>query len=231
MMTKRMRTKVLHTPNDYCGGWGSCLEKSATLLAFVHLRAYSLVSMTLQSMANLSSSWKPATLVSSTSRAPSALQRARSPFSRPSSPSPSPQGGESAITDAWRNALNSYRRSLSDKDFKRIMIPAGPEDVANEVEKWQCRQSASRYARVAAAVRAGVNRMQRFSDSIDMLVQGSPSPGCLLWGSIKFVLTVGFSLLSCAPAKSENSVADWSLMHAALLRPKILCPCDGISGL
>ena len=67
--------------------------------------------------------------------------RARPSISRPSSPSP--QAGESATTIAWRNALNSYRRSLSDKDFKRIMIPVGPEDVANEVEKWQCRQSAS----------------------------------------------------------------------------------------
>ena len=146
-------------------------------------------------MAALSSSWKPA--ASSASRPQSPVDiRTRSPISRPSSPSP--QAGESATTIAWRNALNSYRKSLSDKDFKRIMIPARPEDVANEVEKWLCRQSASRYARVAAAVRAGVGRMQRFSDSIDMLAQGSPSPGCLLWGSIKFVLTVGISLYSFA---------------------------------
>ena len=141
-------------------------------------------------MATLSSSWKPAASPASRPQSPVDL-RTRSPISRPSSPSP--QAGESATTIAWRNALNSYRKSLSDKDFKRIMIPARPEDVANEIEKWQCRQSASRYARVAAAVRAGVGRLQRFSDSIDMLAQGSPSPGCLLWGSIKFVLTVGIS--------------------------------------
>ena len=141
-------------------------------------------------MATLSSSWAPA--ASSANRASSLVDRSRFPFSRPSSPSP--HAGESATSIAWKNALNSYRKSLSEKDFKSIMIPAGPEDVANEVEKWQCRQSASRYARVAAAVRAGVGRMQRFSASIDMLAQGSPSPGCLLWGSIKFVLTVGISL-------------------------------------
>ena len=143
-------------------------------------------------MATLSSSWKPAK--SSASWAPSPADRSRSPIIWPSSPPP--QAGESATTLAWRNALNSYRKSLSNKDFKRILIPAGPADVANEVERWQCRQSASRYARVAAAVRAGVGRMQRFSASIDMLTQGSPSPGCLLWGSIKFVLTVGISLHS-----------------------------------
>ena len=150
--------------------------------------------------ATLSSSWRPS--ASSASPAHFPLDQTRSFISRPSSPSPQP--GESATTIAWKNALNSYRKSLSEKDFKRIMIPAGPEDVANEIEKWQCRQSASKYARVAAAVRAGVGRMQRFSASIDILAQGSPSPGCLLWGSIKFVLTVCILLCSFLPAEIEK---------------------------
>ncbi len=171
-------------------------------------------------MATLSSSWQPA--VSLASRPQSLVDtRARPSISRPSSPSP--QAGESATTIAWRNALNSYRKSLSDKEFKRIMIPAGPEDVANEVEKWQCRQSASRYARVAAAVRAGMGRMQRFSASIDMLAQGSPSPGCLLWGSIKFVLTVGIYFLCLHQQKLEKFSADWSLTHATVRLFKIFC--------
>ena len=168
-------------------------------------------------MATLSSSWRPA--VSSPSRASSPIDRSRPFISRPSSPSP--QAGESATTIAWRNALNSYRKSLSDKDFKRITIPARPEDVANEVEKWQCRQSASRYAQVAAAVRAGVGRMQRFSASIDMLAQGSPSPGCLLWGSIKFVLTVGIHLLRSHAQNSEKYFADWSFDFLCLKRDLI----------
>ena len=150
--------------------------------------------------ATLSSSWTPA--ASSASPTPSPLDQTRSFIGRLSSPSPHP--GESATTIAWRNALNSYRKSLSDKDFKRITIPAGPDDVANEVEKWQCKHSTSKYARVAAAVRAGVGRMQRFSASIDMLAQGSPSPGCLLWGSIKFVLTVSISLYSFPPAAIQG---------------------------
>ena len=71
--------------------------------------------------------------------------------------------------------------------MKGIMIPTGPEDVVNEIEKWQKRHADST---VAAGVRAGLGRLQKFSASIDMLAQGAPSPGCLLWGSIKFVLTV-----------------------------------------
>ena len=79
--------------------------------------------------------------------------------------------------------------------MKGIMIPTGPEDVVNEIEKWQKRHVDST---VAAGVRAGLVRLQKFSASIDMLAQGAPSPGCLLWGTIKFVLTVGSRLILCS---------------------------------
>lgn len=78
--------------------------------------------------------------------------------------------------------------------MKRIMIPTRPEDVVNEIERWQKRHSDSK---VAAGVRSGLVRLQRFSASIDMLAQGTPSPCCLLWGSIKFVLTVSSMLILC----------------------------------
>lgn len=138
-------------------------------------------------MATLSSSWEPSKLPGS--RAPSPIDRARSPISRDSSPIPKAE--DSAAFIAWRSAQDSYRKSLSEKDLKRIMVPSGPEDVVNEIKKWQRRQSVSKYAKVSGAVRAGIGRLQRFSAAIDMLAQGSPSPGCLLWGSIKFVLVVG----------------------------------------
>ena len=75
------------------------------------------------------------------------------------------------------------------------MVPAGPEAIVAEVEKWQRKQSKSKYARVAAAIRSGLGRMQKFTGSIDMIAQGSKGPGCLLWGSIKFVLVVNQSFL------------------------------------
>lgn len=138
-------------------------------------------------MATLSSSREPNIVVS---RAPSPVGRARSPISR--STTPVPKIGDTATIVAFRNARDTYRKSLSEKDMKRIMIPTGPEDVVNEIEKWHERHSDSK---VAAGVRGGLVRLQRFSASIDMLAQGTPSPGCLLWGSIKFVLTVNTMLI------------------------------------
>ena len=36
---------------------------------------------------------------------------------------------------AWQNARDTYRKSLPDKSFKRILVPAGPEDVLEDVGK------------------------------------------------------------------------------------------------
>ena len=124
------------------------------------------------------------------SQEPSPHDRAPSPISR--STSPVPKAGDTATIVAFRNARDTFRKSLSERDMKRIMIPTGPEDVVNEIEKWHKRHSDSK---VAAGIRFGLGQLQRFNASIDMLAQGTPSPGCLLWGSIKFVLTVSSMLI------------------------------------
>ena len=150
-------------------------------------------------MAHLSSSWEPAAIVS---RVPSPKDPGSSSIGR--STSPVPKGGNTATIVAFRNARDTFRKSLSEKDIKRIMIPTGPEDVVNEIDKWHNRHSDSK---VAAGVRFGLGQLQRFSASIDMLAQGTPSPGCLLWGSIKFVLTVScvFICFHAIPCQSINS--------------------------
>lgn len=76
------------------------------------------------------------------------------------------------------------------------MIPAGPEDVLKEIEKWQSRQAKSKYCRVANSVQAGISRLQQFNRAVDLIAQGTPAPGCLVWGSIVFVLTVSVPYLS-----------------------------------
>ena len=95
-----------------------------------------------------------------------------------------------ATTLAWRNARDTYRKSLADKDFDRIMIPARPDDVLKEIEKWQSRQKKSKYSKVADGVQAGISKLRKFDRALDLIAQGTPSPGCLVWGSIIFVLTV-----------------------------------------
>ena len=105
-------------------------------------------------------------------------------------PSPAGRIEDTATMLAWRNARDTYRKSLPDKDFKRIMVPAGPDEVLKEIKKWQSGQRKSKYCRVADGIQAGISRLQQFNRAVDMIAQGSPAPGCLVWGSIVFVLTV-----------------------------------------
>lgn len=108
--------------------------------------------------------------------------------------SPANRNNDTTAMLAWRNARDTYRKSLPDKDFKQIMIPAGPDDVLREIETWQSRQGKSKYCRVADSIQAGISRLQKFDRAVDLMAQGTPAPGCLVWGSIVFVLTVSFAL-------------------------------------
>ena len=137
------------------------------------------------------------------------MSREASPRDTGSSPtgrstSPVAKARNTATIVAFRNARDTSRRSLSEKNMKRIMIPTGPEDVVNEIDKWHKRHSDSK---VAASVRFGLGQLQRFNASIYMLAQGTPSPGCLLWGSIKFVLTVSCMLILC-PCRSASTFVE-----------------------
>ena len=129
---------------------------------------------------------------SSRSLTPAPDDGQRTPATR--APSPAGRNEDTAAMLAWRNARDAYRKSLPDKDFKRIMVPAGPDDVLKEIKKWQSGQRKSKYCRVADGIQAGISRLQQFNRAVDMIAQGSPAPGCLVWGSIIFVLTVSKSI-------------------------------------
>ena len=62
------------------------------------------------------------------------LNQERRPAERVASPAS--RGKDAATVVAFRNARDTYRKSLSEKDLQRISVPAEPEDVLNEIEKW-----------------------------------------------------------------------------------------------
>ena len=68
-------------------------------------------------------------------------------------------------------------------------LPTGPEGVLRHIEEWERRREGSRFTKVGDTIRAGSTRIQRFSACIDKLA-GANSAASLLWGSIKFVLTL-----------------------------------------
>jgi hypothetical protein len=104
--------------------------------------------------------------------------------------SPSSTGAASAITIAWNNARETLKKSLPEKDFRWICSLTSPEDILKELELWQVKHAESKRGKVVDQVRDGLARMQSFNRALDLLAQGTPFPGCLVWGSIVFVLTM-----------------------------------------
>lgn len=96
------------------------------------------------------------------------------------------------ILVAYDDALEKFRKSLPAKDLKQLQSPVRPEELVLQLERWESRAKTNR---AVSAVLNGVARIKRFNECVDQLAQGLPHPASLVWGSIKFVLTVG-SLLN-----------------------------------
>ena len=125
----------------------------------------------------------------------------------PSPRSLSPNSKHSATVIAWQRAIESLKNSVPEKDFQRLFLSTKPEDIVKNIVQWQEKQAKSKYCRVADGVRAGLFKLQRFDRAIDLIAQGTPAPGCLLWGSIVFVLTI-----------VQNAAEEYSKICQTLIR-------------
>lgn len=84
---------------------------------------------------------------------------------------PMPSTGDSPIMDAWKKAMETYKKSLPEKAQKGIKMPTGPRDMVKNIEEWQLKQSKRKSIKVATAVGSGLATLQRFTDSIDLLAK------------------------------------------------------------
>lgn len=105
------------------------------------------------------------------------------------------QPRESPVITTWKSALASFSKSIPSKDFEQIQQSTSPQDVLKYIESVRLKEQGTKDPKILLAIKACAHRLQRFSNALDMLAQGAPSPGCLVWGSIKFALVVFIILL------------------------------------
>lgn len=98
------------------------------------------------------------------------------------------------VTATWKTALASYRKSILKDDFQEIQQSTGPQDILNYIESVKRDGQARNVSKTFSAIKACMDRLHRFGGALDILAQGFSQPGCLLWGSIKFALTVLLSI-------------------------------------
>ena len=96
-----------------------------------------------------------------------------------------------AMMLAWEEAFRKFKASMPAKDLKYIQQPTAPEDIISRLNKWMSSKDTTS-GKLASLLQERTARLQRFAGAIDQFAQGMPQPACLIWGSIRFVLTVRF---------------------------------------
>lgn len=94
-----------------------------------------------------------------------------------------------AMMLAWEEAFKKFKASMPAKDLKHIQQPTAPGDIISHLNKWMSSKETTS-GKLASLLQDRTARLQRFAGAIDQLAQGMPQPACLIWGSMRYVLTV-----------------------------------------
>ena len=102
------------------------------------------------------------------------------------------------LQDAWKSAVKECEAKFSPEDLDDIKKSTGPDEVLDFIKAVQAKERDSKLSRVMSQIRQFGRSFKAFERGLDLIAQGTPQPGCMIWGSIRFVLAVcgvPFSLL------------------------------------
>lgn len=94
--------------------------------------------------------------------------------------------------EAWHSAVKRFEQDCGSKVVEKLITQeTKPEQLVNYIEERQQKESRSKFCRLLKRRSSIGERFARYQSALDVLAQGTPSPGCLIWGSIRMVLEVG----------------------------------------
>lgn len=103
---------------------------------------------------------------------------------------PLPQSAVSSDEVPWQIAIRQCEQDLPKEALAEIRSGTRPEDVLEYIKERQSKESKSRLLNKLSDVSKICFRFAEFQSALDVLAQGTPSPGCMVWGAIRVVLTV-----------------------------------------
>lgn len=98
----------------------------------------------------------------------------------------------------WNLAVKECEASFSPEDLDEIKKSKGPDDVLDFIKDLEAKERNSKLSRAMGKIRQFGRHFKAYQHGLDLIAQGTPFPGCIIWGSIKVVLAVRgapFSLL------------------------------------
>ena len=98
------------------------------------------------------------------------------------------------MRDVWQQAILSHETRFAPEDLVEIKKTAKPDDLLGFIKTFEVSDDKSKISQIAKHIGMLGTYLNTYEHSLDMITQGLPSPGCLIWGSIKVVLSVSASL-------------------------------------
>ena len=96
----------------------------------------------------------------------------------------------SSMRHAWQSAILKHENRFTPEDLAEIKKTTKPDDLLGFIKTLDVRDDKSNVSQIARRIGMLGSYFNTYEHSLDMITQGLPSPGCLIWGSIKLVLSV-----------------------------------------
>ena len=101
---------------------------------------------------------------------------------------------DSNLRDAWQKAIRMHEDRFTPEDLVEIKKTTKPDDLLGFIKTLDVSDDKSKISQFVRRIGTLGDYLNTYEHSLDMITQGLPSPGCLIWGSIKVVLSVSVSL-------------------------------------
>lgn len=101
---------------------------------------------------------------------------------------------DSNMRVAWQKAISMHEDRFTTEELVEIKKTTKPDDLLGFIKTLEVSDDKSKISRIAKRIGTLGLYLNTYEHSLDMITQGLPSPGCLIWGSIKVVLSVSATL-------------------------------------
>ena len=104
-------------------------------------------------------------------------------------------GSKPDIQTTWEKTLAIHKGRFAPEDLAEIEKTTKPDDLLDFIKNLDIKNGKGKFPWLFKQIEKLGVYFNTYEHSLDMITQGLPSPGCLVWGSIKFVLSVSASAI------------------------------------
>lgn len=97
---------------------------------------------------------------------------------------------DAELRSAWQAALQHHEAEFAPEDLAEIKKSPNPEDLLQFIKTLEVKHDRSRLSKLLRSIGGLGQYFKTYQRALDIVAQGLPSPGCLVWGCIRVVLSV-----------------------------------------